>query len=60
MNFGFGALGVELERGRSYLFTSKVLDAVNHSTIATFFDETMNELSEYSFRLSFPLCLCKL
>lgn len=45
-NFVFGVLGVESERGRSYLFSSIVLDAVNHSTVATFVDESLKELSE--------------
>lgn len=43
-NLVFGVLG---EPDRSYLFASKVLDATNSHTIATFFDESMNELSEF-------------
>lgn len=45
-NFVFGVLGVDKERGRSYLFASKVLEATNSTTIATFFDESLSELSE--------------
>lgn len=45
-NFVFGVLGVEGERGKSYLFASKVLEATNGTTIATFFDESINELSK--------------
>lgn len=44
VNFVFGVMGVMKEFGRSYLFASKVLDAVNNGTIATFFDECINEL----------------
>lgn len=44
-NFVFGVLGVESERGRSYLFSSKVLTRTNSGTIATFFDETNNDLN---------------
>ncbi|XP_055308042.1 uncharacterized protein LOC129572144 [Sitodiplosis mosellana] len=44
VNFVFGVLGVVKEFGRSYLFASKVLDAVNNSAIAAFFDECINEL----------------
>lgn len=47
VNFVFGVLGVEQQRGRSYLFGSEVLeDRVNSATIAQFFDETINQLSE--------------
>lgn len=47
VNLVFGILGVEEQRGRSYLFASEVLeDAVNSSTIAQFFDETINQLSK--------------
>lgn len=47
VNFIFGVLGVEEQRGRSYLFASDVFEgAVNSSTIAQFFDETINQLSE--------------
>lgn len=45
-NFVFGILGEEQERGRSYLFASKVLEVTNNTTIATFFDETLRVLSE--------------
>lgn len=45
-NFVFGILGEEQERGRSYLFASAVLDATNSSTIAKFFDESLNDLSK--------------
>lgn len=46
-NFVFGILGVEWHRGRSYLFASSVLEgAVNGSTVAQFFDESINNLSE--------------
>lgn len=44
-NFVFGVLGVEKERGRSYLFASKVLSATNSVTVAQFFDESLNELN---------------
>lgn len=44
-NFVFGVLGVEKERGRSYLFASKVLTKTNSVTIAQFFDESLNELN---------------
>lgn len=47
INFVFGVLGLERERGKSYLFSSAVLEAANHSTIATFFDDTVNDLSEW-------------
>lgn len=46
VNFIFGVLGVERERDRSYLFASKVLEKVNHTTMAAFFDECVNELSK--------------
>lgn len=46
VNFVFGILGVEEERGRCYLFSSKVLDKVNNSTIAKFFDETVCDLGK--------------
>lgn len=42
--FVFGVLGVEREYSRSYLFAAKVLEVVNHKTIAAFFDECINEL----------------
>lgn len=45
-NFMFGVLGVEKERGRSYLFSSVVMDGVNGSTMATFLDDSLKELSE--------------
>lgn len=45
-NFVFGVLGVDKERGRSYLFASKVLEATNSTTVATFFDDSLNQLSE--------------
>lgn len=46
-NFVFGILGVEEQRGRSYLFASHVLEgAVNSSTFAQFFDESINQLSK--------------
>lgn len=45
-NFVFGVLGVDKERGRSYLFASKVLEATNSNTIATFFDESLSKLSK--------------
>lgn len=45
-NFVFGVLGVDKERGRSYLFASKVLEATNSTTIATFFDECLSQLSK--------------
>lgn len=45
-NFMFGVLGVEKERGRSYLFSSVVMDVVNGSTMATFLDDSLKELSE--------------
>lgn len=41
-NLTFGILG---ESDRSYLFASKVLDATNSNTIASFFDQSMNELN---------------
>lgn len=44
-NFVFGELNVERERGRSYLFASQVLEATNSSTVATFFDECIAQLS---------------
>lgn len=43
-NFVFGVLGVEYEQGRSYLFSSTVLQSANQSTIAAFFDELLKEL----------------
>lgn len=43
-NFVFVVLGVERKYGRCYLFALKVLEAVNSSTTATFFDECINEL----------------
>lgn len=46
-NFIFGVLGVEHERGRSYLFASTVLQSANQSTIAAFFDDTLKELGQY-------------
>lgn len=46
VNFVFGILGVEEERGRCYLFSSKILDKVNNGTIAKFFDETVCELGK--------------
>lgn len=46
VNFIFGVLDVESERDRSYLFTSKVLKTVNHSTMAQFFDECVLELGK--------------
>lgn len=46
VNFVFGILGVEEERGRCYLFSSKVLNQVNNSTIARFFDDTVGELGK--------------
>lgn len=42
-NSVFGVLG---EPDRCYLFATKVLDATNHNTVAAFFDECVNELSE--------------
>lgn len=45
-NFVFGILGDEREQGRCYLFASEVLTSVNSSTMATFFDECVNLLSE--------------
>lgn len=44
MNFVFGVLGVEEERGRRYLFTTQILEAVNSNTIATFFNDALNLL----------------
>lgn len=44
-NLVFGVLGVEKERGRSYLFASKQLTVTNSATIAQFFGESMNELN---------------
>lgn len=46
VNFIFGILGVESERGKCYLFTSKVLEKANGETMARFFDECVNELSK--------------
>lgn len=46
VNLIFGVLAIERERDRSYLFASKVLEKVNHTTIAMFFDECVDELSE--------------
>lgn len=48
-NFVFGVLGVETEIGKSYLFSMAVLQCVNSNTIGTFFDETVNKLSEFKF-----------
>lgn len=45
-NFVFGVLNVERERSRSYLFSSKVLEATNSSTVAQFFDECVAKLSK--------------
>lgn len=45
-NFVFGILGVDDERGRSYIFSSKVLEATNKSTIAAFCDESIKELGK--------------
>lgn len=42
-NFVFGVLG---EPDRAYLFSSKVLEVTNSQTVAAFFDETINDLSE--------------
>lgn len=50
VNFVFGILGVDEERERCYLFSSKVLEKVNHTTIAKFFDETIMELGKCSNR----------
>lgn len=44
VNFVFGVLGVQEERDKSYLLTLKVLDRVNHSTIAAFFNDCLNLL----------------
>lgn len=61
-NFVFGIMGDERERDRCYLFASKVLTNVNSSTIATFFDECINELSELKLNrielLIFSLKIC--
>lgn len=46
-NFVFGVLNVERERGKSYLFASKVLEATNSSTVATFFDECIAQLGKW-------------
>lgn len=46
VNFIFGVLGVESERDRCYPFTTKVLNTVNHTTMAQFFDECVSELSK--------------
>ena len=46
-NFVFGILGDEEEKDRCYLFASDVLSSVNNSTIATFFDKCINELSKF-------------
>lgn len=43
-NFIFGILGVEEECGKSYLLTMKVLTETNHSTIAAFFNDSLNLL----------------
>lgn len=51
VNFVFGVLGVEEERGRCYLFSSDVLEKVNSSTIAKFFDETISELGKLYFKV---------
>lgn len=46
VNFIFGILGVESERKRSYLFSTKVLQTVNHTTMAQFFDECVHEMGK--------------
>lgn len=51
VNFVFGILNEEKERGKSYLFTLDVLDRVNNESIAAFFDRSINELSMYNVHL---------
>lgn len=44
VNFVFGILGVEEEKGRCYLLSMQILEATNSNTIATFFNESLNLL----------------
>lgn len=46
VNLVFGILDDENEWGKSYLFAVDYLSAVNHETIATFFDQTIHLLGE--------------
>lgn len=48
-NFVFGILGADSEKGKSYLFAMKVLDRVDNTTVATFFDESINNLGVCRF-----------
>lgn len=44
VNFVFGVLGVDEEKGCCYLFTMQELESVNSNTIATFFNDGLNLL----------------
>lgn len=54
VNFVFGVLG---EPDQCYLFATKIIEATNHNTIAAFFDECLNELSEWSAVNLLKYCL---
>lgn len=68
VNFIFGILDEEKERGKSYLFAVDILEMVNNETIAAFFDKSVMELGERLFFLklnfwlnidfSWKKCLC--
>lgn len=45
--FIFGVLDVENERGRSYLFSSAVLEAANSTTVSGFFDDSVKQLGQH-------------
>lgn len=43
-NFVFGILGNESEKDKSYLLMLEVLERVNHSTVAAFFNNALTIL----------------
>lgn len=51
VNFIFGVLNDEIERGKSYLFSVDIVEVVNSETIAAFFDESITQLGERIFCL---------
>ncbi|KAG7178010.1 CGG triplet repeat-binding protein 1-like 4 [Homarus americanus] len=56
-NFVFGTLGPE-ERDKSYLLNLKVLDKVNHSTMAAFFTDALGLLWEDGIKYDRVLLVC--
>jgi Protein of unknown function (DUF 659) len=57
-NFVVGILGLEEEKDKSYLLTMEVLEVVNHSTIAAFFNNALQLLWPDSIKYDRVLLVC--